>query len=207
MKIKALITTLVIAGSSSVAMARPVTVSASAEASWRFGTSQSVRDHRYEDRPVVVNHRDGYRRPDVVTVLPAPMHPNNNNIGADASEYVGPRPVVTKRARYESRYSQSSWMAITAPTRIDAGRQFIRMGAELGSVNRLRLQNTAGESSISQVAIRFVDGQTQVIRVDQKLDRWNPSIALDLDGSSRQIEDIIVYGTTARGSAYQVFAL
>ena len=55
MNIKALITTLVIAGSSSVAMARPVTYSASAEAQWSFGynnTSPVVRDHR--NAPIVV---------------------------------------------------------------------------------------------------------------------------------------------------------
>src|SRR5438128_458736 len=51
MNIKALITTLVL-GSSSVAMARPVTISGSVEASWGYGTAPApapapiVRDHR-----------------------------------------------------------------------------------------------------------------------------------------------------------------
>ncbi len=47
MNIKALITMLVL-GSSSVAMARPVTVSGSAQANWSYGTAPApiVRDHR-----------------------------------------------------------------------------------------------------------------------------------------------------------------
>jgi len=47
MNIKALITMLVL-GSSSVAMARPVTVSGSVKASWTYGTAPApiVRDHR-----------------------------------------------------------------------------------------------------------------------------------------------------------------
>ncbi|MDQ3363876.1 MAG: hypothetical protein M3680_00385 [Myxococcota bacterium] len=146
------------------------------------------------------------RRPDVVTVL----DPDNNTIGADASEYQGARPVVSNRTRYRSSYrpfADRGWTALTEPTRIDAGRQFINLGANLGTFDQLRLHQTAGESTITQVAIKFADGQTQVVRVGQRLNHWNADITIDLDGNARRIEGVVVYGATAEGSSYQLLAL
>ena len=64
MNIKALITMLVL-GSSSVAMARPVTVSATAEASWTYGTAPApiVRDHRTQVPARAPAYQTDYHRP------------------------------------------------------------------------------------------------------------------------------------------------
>lgn len=206
MNIKALITTLAIIGSSSVAMARP-TFTAKAEASWSFGTRTPV---------VVRDHRD--REPVRAPVYQAPvryeeqepmMFPSNNALTDDASVYRGGYPTATnKRTHYRDSYQwgYQSWVSITAPTRIDRGRQFIPDLPELGSFSTVRLQNITGTTKIDAVLIRFKDGTEQVVHVNQKLGRWNTTIDIRLDGA-RKIQGFVINGSSAYGSAYQVLAL
>lgn len=201
MKIKALITALVL-GSSSVAMAQPLTINASARVSWGVGSSGPVvRDHR-DARPIVVNDR--------LRNLPRfqeALYPNNNRLGGDASTYVGPRPAPMMHHGNGYDSYRPSWLAITEPTRIDRGRQFIAVGTDLGRFRQLRLRNTVGWSMITQIKIDFGNNVIQTVDLNQRLDRYNPVIDIDLDGYARSINRVIVYGSTANGSAYQLLAL
>jgi hypothetical protein len=206
MNIKALITTLAIIGSSSAAMARPVTITAKAEASWSFGTRTPivVRDHREPVRAPVYQAPVRYEEP-----REPMMFPSNNALADDASVYRGGYPIATnKRMGYRDSYQwgHSSWVAITAPTRIDRGRQFIPDLPELGYFSTVRLQNVTGTTNVDDVLIRFKDGTEQVVHVNQKLNHWNSTIDIRLDGA-RKIQGFVINGSSAYGSAYQVLAL
>jgi len=199
MKIKALITTLAILGTSSVAMARPVTASVSAHASWSFGA-----------RPTVVRDR---RAPRAVVIDPVrvqrPIYTDNNRLTDGASVYQGTYPAMNLQSSLQGEYlpARNAWVAITEPTRIDNGRQFISDLPNLGRFNALRLQNVTGASSIQQVYIQFQNGQEQIVKLDKCLDRFRSTIDINLTGESRQLKRVIVYGSTDRGSAYQLLAL
>lgn len=190
MKINALITTLAIVGSSSAAMARPVTFSASAEASWGFG---------YHDRPVIRDHR--YREPVPAPIREPMMFPSNNALTEDASVYQGPLPAAEDRS-YGYGYS-GAWLSITAPTRIDRGRQFVTDLPDLGRFHTVRLYNVTGSTAIGSVLIRFKNGEEQVVHVNQTLDRWSPTIDIRLHGA-RKIHGFVLYGSSAHGAAYQI---
>lgn len=201
MNIKALITTLAIIGSSSAAMARPFTFEASAEASWTYGYNNDrrpvvIRDHRYhEPMPAPVRYEEPR------------MFPNNNTITEDASVYKGPVPATRgyHHRSYRSQY-ESQWAAITVPTRIDRGRQFVTDLPDLGRFSVVRLQNVAGWSNIETVLIRFKDGSEQVVKINSRLNSWNDAIDIRLDRRA-QIHGFVVYGSTGHGSAYQILAL
>ena len=198
MNLKALITSLVL-GSSSLAMAQP-TATFSADASFSFGyrtpaPTVIVRDHRMptanepcETTPVY----QGYRP--VVD-----QGPHNTRVGADISEYVGTQPFLSMRW-----FAKPAWIPLTEPTRIDSGREVIHVGTQAGALRSLRLQNTFGSSYIRMIGIEFVDGgRTQVVQVNRVIN-GNGSLTIDLDGRYRQVKRVIVYGSTAEGSAYQL---
>jgi hypothetical protein len=209
---KALVTVLMLA-SSSVAMAKPVTYSASASVS--FGSNPS--------RPVVIDHRHAaddchdatpayvppLRQP-VRPIRPAPIapivwNPNNTTLGADSSTYIGAKPVL--QSRFEGRWGRNAWLAMTEPTRIDRGREFFTFGAEAGRFRRIQLVETQGRSFIDQVAIEFVGGgRTQVVKLNAQLLPGNP-LTIDLDGDLRAINRIVVYGSTGQSSAYQILGM
>jgi hypothetical protein len=204
--IKALIASLALLGSSSVAMARPAaSVSVGANASWSFGWSSdrnADRDHRHYTPPADPVYRPDTRYP--VAQIPQPLPPqpviaecNNTRVGADTSSYIG--TIGASNGRW--------FTALTEPTRIDAGREFFTLGADAGRFEALKLQAVRGSSYIQQVAVIFKNGRTQVIKVERALDGRNPTLMIDLDGNQREIGRIVVYGSTAPRSAYQILAV
>jgi hypothetical protein len=180
MKIKALITTLAIIGSSSVAMARPVTVSATANASWSFGTrpvaTTVVRDHRVT--------------PVVVTPAPRPVLRAGTrwNAGYDA--------------RYDSRYDdrddryyQPRGLVLEDGIQFEDHeyRKDIVMGATNERFNTLRIDADGGTTFLMKVVIEFADGgAVQQIDLNRTL-RGDQSLSLDLSGSARKLHRILIY--------------
>jgi hypothetical protein len=187
MSLKSLLTAATLITSSTAAFASPVTLSANA--SFSYGDV-----HRVTVAPVYGAH---------LTVKPVikPMPPiyvddcNNTTLGGDSSSYVGPIGGWT-----------SGWMALTQPTRLDRGREFIHVGPQYGRFNTLKLESTRGASFINQVAIQFADGKTQVVHLNEGLSGRNPCITIDLTGRNRQINGIVVYGSTNARSSYQILA-
>ena len=227
MNIKALITTFVL-GSSSAAMAEPV-VSASAHAWWSWGTpsagvqpvrvisarddrDRTVRDHR---RPWVYDYRytDSERDyPREFAPNPWPQRPtypdscedpDNVHVGREVSAYTGPIFQIPQ-GRY---YIRQNWTAVTEPTRIAEGREYIRTSAA-GPVDRFLLKAVAGSTFIEQVSVGFANGDTQVFRgLNRALDGNNPTLQLDLKGRAREVARVVVYGTSAPHSAYQLMGM
>jgi hypothetical protein len=205
MNIKALITTFALIGSASVAMARPATFTVNAEASWSFGTRTSSND-----RVVIRDHRGRVNQP-----APQPiyddvrdervMFPSNNVLTEDASVYKGPLPAA-RTGYYGHSYRPTSWITVTAPTRIDRGRQFISDLPDFGTVSRVRLVSNAGQTSIEKVLVRFADGGEQVVTLNRSLNRWYQTLDFQLNGA-RKVASFVVYGSSSNGAAYQILAM
>ncbi len=223
----------------SMASAGTLTFSGKASVSLTATTSARapiVRDHR-APTPVVV--RDHRADPCGTTTTPAPVparpahpayqpvsfppvwagpyyEPHNTIVGRNVSNYIGEigtsaiKPLFKGRYGFVvSRWASQSWLNLTEPTRIDSGREFIKVGANKGLFQTLQLQNLGARSStIYQVGIEFADGmsRTQVVKLNTKLDMRHPTITIDLTGNFRQIKRIIVYGSTERGAAYKILA-
>ena len=217
MNIKALITTLVL-GTSSVALAEP-TFTASAQASWSWGTpsasAQTVRDHRrpwvYDQTQLNTAYDPNFRTYRVNPWMQQPifqdscMDPRNTTVGATGSTYTG--AIMTVPANRSYYWYRPSWHAVTEPTRIDSGREFINLGGA-GQLDRLMFKQVGGSSFIQQVAIYFANGEIQVVRnLDAQLDRNRQTVGIDLNGGRRAVSRVIVYGSNAPHSAYQLMAM
>jgi hypothetical protein len=212
MNIKALITTLIL-GSSSAALAKPV-VTFSGSASVSVGSDYSVRDHR---TTVVRDHRD----PDCVDpiVTPAPVryqpyrplpprepwfNPTNTIAGTHSSQYTGTfgRSSLSPHSRW---MRPSSWFSLTEATRIDGGKLHFGLLGQGGYFTQLHLKNLGGRTDITMVGIEYkVNGRDymQVVRHTGSLS----GMTINLERDSRTINRIIVYGTSGRGSAFQMLA-
>jgi hypothetical protein len=186
MKIKALITMLVV-GSSSAAMARPVTVSGHAE--WTFGTKPApvvVRDHRTQPAPmpapiVVRDHR----------TQPAPHF----DCGTPAPQPVIVQPVRYNRWKHGGTYHQAPQpVMLGSELNLGEGRKFITVGESMGRFDTLQIAGGPGLIKIEQVYIQFGNNQEQVIRGIDRVLQGGQSLTLDLDGNSRTIKRIVVYG-------------
>ena len=234
MNIKTLITTLIL-GSSSIAMAKPATISGytSASVSLGYNTQPSgpvVRDHRHRHdstpplRPIhsePVYTEPVYTRPvydEPVYTRPIynePFYtPTNTRLSGDSSSYtgrIGRTSPMAQRWNHVASFRRQTWVNLTEPTRIDNGRQFFTIGAESGRFSKIMLQNVSGWSELLQVKIELnlANGQKQwqTVSLDRSLDRNNPMIAINLDGGLRSINRIVVYGSTGNGAAYQILAM
>ena len=177
MNIKALITMLVL-GSSSVAMARPVTVSGTAEASWTYGTTRAPA-------PIVRDHRTHVRAP-----APAPAYQADYHRPHRSPPFV---PV---------------WTTLGAMNRIADGEMSFAVNPYASRFSTLKLQSSAGKSLIYRVKIQFANGRTQVVELNKYLMAGSPTITIDLAGeAARSIRNVTVVGRNARMSAYSVLAI
>jgi hypothetical protein len=176
--------TLIIVGASTVAGASP-NVTASGKRA-----------------PGPVTVVDPYRRPP--PIRDGFVEPRNTTVGPNSSGYEGP---IFRNPR-DGRFGRGGWLALTEPTRIDGGREFFPIEGRGGDFRRLQLRGIAGRTTITKVAIEYGKEpyeRVQVADVRATLDRRNQILTIRLDGDSRDINRIIVYGASGRRSAYQLF--
>jgi hypothetical protein len=179
-KITALLTTLALAGTASIAMASPT--------------------RTYDRRTGVEYVHDGGYRIDAAPRL----HGNLDRFARfdDSRSELG-----WHRGRglddFGPRRYRSTWVALSAPQRYRSDRQCIEVH-DRGTFTQLRLQSNAGRTAIDRVIVQFADGSNQVAELDRELDRHGEFVELPLDGNNRRIDRIIVNG--ALGDL-QVFAI
>lgn len=116
----------------------------------------------------------------------------------------GYEPTVYQPAYHHHR---AAWTTLGGVDRIVDGAMAFRVGRFGEQFSTLRLQSDAGKSLIHRVLIRFADGRTQVVELNQYLNASNPTITIDLEGRARQIAKVTVIGRNARQSAYRVLAI
>jgi len=200
MNLKTLFTTIALLGSATPALARPITFDAAANVAVHMSDgSRTVGAHGH----VVVTGASG--RGDF-TMSPGWQRPtrpfeSHNVLTADASVYKGPLMLETPEYSHPQIPTSRAWLAVTAPTRIERGRQYV---TDLGlrPTSRVRLAGVQGWTHVSQVLIRFTDGSEQVVHLDRRLTKGN-SIDIEI-GKAKAIHGFVLYGETSKLGAYQI---
>ncbi len=105
------------------------------------------------------------------------------------------------------RTYRPTWVALSGATTLRRGRDVIAVGVDQGRFTQLRFQATEGRSAIERVFIRFGDGHWQVAELGARLDAGTPIVEVPLDGLRRNIDQIIVIGSSGRRGSFQVFGI
>jgi hypothetical protein len=100
------------------------------------------------------------------------------------------------------RRYRPTWVALGAPHQL-GGSACIEV-RDPGTFTQLRLQSDSGFADVNRVIVQFADGSDQVAELDRALDQRGEFVELPLDGNNRRIEKIVVTG--ALGDL-QVFAI
>jgi hypothetical protein len=179
---KALITLLIV-GSSSVALARPITVDHRDE----FATDNViVRDHRYAQPPL--------------QAPPAP--PQSYDYGVEDDRFDGR---LEGEYRFEQRMRlrrpvllaqdvslMRQWNRDHRPMRIDIDHR-------IGGLKTIKLERNTGRMYVDSILIDYADGHRQTVEVSQMLSARQPSLLIQLEHGA--VTGMYVYGSTMRGRA------
>jgi hypothetical protein len=75
----------------------------------------------------------------------------------------------------------------------------IDLPARTGGITKLRIERNQGRMMLDSVVINFADGHQQTVRINQMLSARQPSVHIDLDHGAAT--SMYVYGSTNRGRA------
>lgn len=173
---------LLILGSSSVALARPITQDDYRDTYRDHRDDDSYRDHRDDDDAVIVrDHRDDQ-------IVPAPV------------QQYQLRPID------EARWMRFRNRPITLANDVSLMRQRNRDHRPLRididsriALRKLRLDREQGRAYIDSLVVTFSDGHQQTVELHQMLSARSPSLTIDLD--HRGATGVDIYGMTERGRA------
>lgn len=199
MNIKSIIASLVLAGSSSAAMASPVTFSGSVQAGVTINggyTQPVIRDHRTYDNDWVRDHRTGTYASYATFAQPEPVD-NCTNVSIDGgvSFYRGWMGAMPP--------SGHASITLTSPTKIMNGAEIFTLGPSKGGFQELTFNASSGATFIQSVKLVMGKGDVQIVPVDAWLSGRNPSFTFDVDGRrGRVIQSITVVGTSQPGARY-----
>jgi hypothetical protein len=179
---KALITLLIL-GTSSVALARPITV--------------DYRNDAIINSPVVRDHRDAQIAPEPFA-QPAPdrMYYSDD---ADHPDYRG-----HDHGDYSQRFRMrpillANDVSFMRQWNRDSRPLMINIDARTGGLKKLRIERGEGRLYLDSVVIHFADGHHQTLEINQVLSARMPSFTIELDHGS--IEAVEITGQTMRGRA------
>jgi len=219
MNIKALITTLIL-GTSSVAMARPVSmpggVLGPSNGNGGFVPAGAAGNGNggFVPAGAAGNGNGGF--------VPAGAAGNGNGgfVPAGAvvrdhrTQYPAPAPTPIPAPAHGPLHSPPfvpPWVTLGTVDRIletsIAFRADQRQTGVAGGFTTVRLQSTAGKSLINRVEITFANGAVQVVQLNRYLTASSPVITIDLDGERRAVRTVNVIGRNARQSAFSVQAM
>jgi hypothetical protein len=141
-------------------------------------SSADIRDHRTPDyyRPA----------PAPVVVAQAPI----------ARPIIRPLPVVRPpMQRMLANDTKISWN----------GRDTLTFARPL-QLQSIKLTGETGKTTVSQVAIKFANGRTQLVQENQLLTK-NGCIDIDLNGNVRNVTGIVIYGKSGARASFDVTGL
>jgi hypothetical protein len=104
-------------------------------------------------------------------------------------------------------------MPLTRPTlvgresRIFKGTETFWVGANKGRFDTLKLESEGFKSFVTDLKIRFTDGRTQTVWLNEYVDSHNPCVTINLAGAhARSIQSIEFTGANARQSTLKLVA-
>jgi hypothetical protein len=136
-------------------------------------SSADIRDHRTPDY---------YRpAPAPVVVRPAPV------------VIVKPAPIIRPpMQRMLANDTKINWN----------GRDTLTFARPL-ALQSIKLTGETGKTTVSQVAIKFANGRTQLVQENQLLTK-NGCIDIDLNGNVRNVTGIVIYGQSGARASFDV---
>ncbi len=190
MSIKSLLATLVLLGSSSVALAKPV-------ATVDVHGGMVVRDHR----PIDVdgwwfrNHRHPQPKPPVRYYAQPTVQYTYSPTYYPGYELPPPAPVVNPS------------MTLLAPTQL-TNRFDLNVSGELAAMSKVRLDATGceGATYIDKVTIYYLNGNSEQVDVGRYLSASNPIYDLGLSNGALATR-VIVDGQSQNGGSLAILAL
>lgn len=215
MLLKSLLTTALLLGSTSAALARPVTSTAAAgvriDAQLSFGPR--VRDHRVNAAP----HSDGYVRDDRYSNTVGEIYGRDGrnleyypldtrdrstiecrnwdplvDIGNERCAPIGMRQIAAP-------YELPGWATLGARDSSVPGGQFITVEQ---SFHRLQIRAIDGAPSMTKMQVRYMDGSADIIAVDRRMLRHG----FVLPVRAKAIDQVIFYTTDGSRGVYLVSA-
>lgn len=120
------------------------------------------------------------------------------------------QPIRHAAPYYRAPAHRPAWVTLGSVDDIVDGEMSFRVGrfAHDRQFTTLKLQSQSGKSLINRVLIRFANGRTQVVELNQYLTASSPAITIDLKGQQgRSITKVTVIGRNARQSAFRVLAI
>jgi hypothetical protein len=182
MNLKTLVTAALVLGTSSLALADHDSRDSRDgrnEVSTPVASPVLVRDHRMEEQPTPV-----YQAP--VYQTPAYQQP------------VYQQPVRQDR----DDWNRAPALRSLATTKLVNGKDVIRFGGSL-PLRSIKLEATRGRTQISQVKIRFANGESQIVYPNKQLS-GRSSIDIDLDGNVRNVTGITIWGNANMRSSFEI---
>jgi len=98
-------------------------------------------------------------------------------------------------------HKRPSWMVIASSSRLTRGRDVIAANTKLSSLKLVALNGT---TTITNITIKFANGTSQKIRLDQTLAPSSQPISIALEGGRRNVTSIVLTGSSNRRAAFEV---
>jgi hypothetical protein len=172
---KALITLLIL-GTSSVAIARPITV--------------DHRDDAINGGVIVRDHRE-------------PLAPDQFSQPAPDYRTTEARPYYGDEYRWQRFRMQPVALATDVSFMRQRNRDhrpmLIDIDSRIGGLKKLRIDRTEGRMYVDSIMIMFADGHRQTVEVDRTLSGRDPSFTIELDHGA--VTALTINGQTMRGRA------
>ena len=124
-------------------------------------------------------------------------------LGTSAGALAAPDSAARTEAPRRFRHS---WVALSEPFALTKTWRPIDV-EEAGTFTQLRVQTTHGATQLHRVIVQFKNGTRQIVDLDQRLDVGAPLIDIQLTGSHRRIDRVVVVGDSKRNATVQVFGI
>jgi hypothetical protein len=97
------------------------------------------------------------------------------------------------------------WVVLSAGDKIGrSGREQIELG-RTRPLHKIELQATSGRTDVREVAIKFANGQSEVVKENAVLERGGASLCIDLAGyRGRDVTAIRVFGGSSPRGSFKV---
>ena len=105
------------------------------------------------------------------------------------------------RDRSGDFFKRPSWMVLASQSQLSRGRDVIAANARISSVKLVPLK---GATTINTLTIKFADGATQRVRLNQTLAPNARPLTIALDGGLRNVTRITVTGSSSRRASFEV---
>ena len=126
----------------------------------------------------------------LLKALIATLVVGSSSLALTATADAAPAPVhgVLTEQHVECAPTVPEWTVLSAHDHMVDKTTNIRIGS-WNRYSELKLV-TNGRNTIDRVRIRFANGSEQYVKLDNTLDRRNPSLTIPLQGGARQIKDV-----------------